>query len=191
MDAAGNLIGRWDVGRERRSSSARISTPSPRAANSTARSGCSAACMPSRSCGARASRPHVRSGSSPSWTRRAAVRRRVLRQPRVCGRGRDAAGLTRDAAGMTLAGAMRERGFDGTRAGDAARIRDELAYVELHIEQGPVLEAEGNSIGVVTSIVGQRGYRAGSRARRTTPGRRRWRSGASVRRRGADRARAP
>lgn len=34
-----------------------------------------------------------------------------------------------------------------------------LAYLEAHIEQGPYLEAEGNQIGVVTSIVGIRGYR--------------------------------
>jgi hydantoinase/carbamoylase family amidase len=33
------------------------------------------------------------------------------------------------------------------------------AYLELHVEQGPVLEAEGAEIGVVTSIVGLRGYR--------------------------------
>ena len=64
-----------------------------------------------------------------------------------------------DAAGITLAEAMRERGFDITRTGEAARIRDVHAYLELHIEQGPVLEAEGKQIGIVTSIVGQRRYR--------------------------------
>ena len=64
-----------------------------------------------------------------------------------------------DAAGITLAEAMRERGFDIARTGEAARIRDVHAYLELHIEQGPVLEAEGKQIGIVTSIVGQRRYR--------------------------------
>jgi hydantoinase/carbamoylase family amidase len=33
------------------------------------------------------------------------------------------------------------------------------AYLELHIEQGPVLEARARDVGVVTAIVGQRGYR--------------------------------
>ncbi|MGD1856354.1 MAG: Zn-dependent hydrolase [Leptolyngbyaceae cyanobacterium] len=35
---------------------------------------------------------------------------------------------------------------------------DFAAFVELHIEQGPVLEAAGNPIGLVTGIVGQRRY---------------------------------
>ncbi|MEM7064662.1 MAG: Zn-dependent hydrolase [Cyanobacteria bacterium P01_B01_bin.77] len=36
--------------------------------------------------------------------------------------------------------------------------RSLVAFVELHIEQGPVLEATGNDIGLVTGIVGQRRY---------------------------------
>lgn len=36
--------------------------------------------------------------------------------------------------------------------------RSLAAFVELHIEQGPVLEAVGNAIGLVTGIVGQRRY---------------------------------
>ena len=61
----------------------------------------------------------------------------------------------RDAAGITMAQAMRDFGLDPARIGEAARVRDDiLAYVELHIEQGPVLEAEGLPLGVVTSIAG-------------------------------------
>jgi acetylornithine deacetylase/succinyl-diaminopimelate desuccinylase-like protein len=42
-----------------------------------------------------------------------------------------------------------------------ARAIDQVdAYIELHIEQGPVLEAEGADIGVVTGIVGLLGVRA-------------------------------
>jgi hydantoinase/carbamoylase family amidase len=63
-----------------------------------------------------------------------------------------------DAAGTSLRDAMRERGHDLDRAGDANRSGEVGAYLELHIEQGPVLEAEGVDIGVVTSIVGLRGY---------------------------------
>ncbi|MBE9067815.1 Zn-dependent hydrolase [Leptolyngbya cf. ectocarpi LEGE 11479] len=36
--------------------------------------------------------------------------------------------------------------------------RSLVAFVELHIEQGPVLEATGNTIGLVTGVVGQRRY---------------------------------
>jgi allantoate deiminase len=64
-----------------------------------------------------------------------------------------------DAAGVTLREAVAAAGFDLERAGEAARVDDLEAYLELHIEQGPVLEAEGADIGVVTSIVGLRGYR--------------------------------
>jgi hydantoinase/carbamoylase family amidase len=64
-----------------------------------------------------------------------------------------------DAAGTTLRDAMRERGHALKRVGEANRIGEVGAYLELHIEQGPVLETEGVEIGVVTSIVGLRGYR--------------------------------
>ena len=63
-----------------------------------------------------------------------------------------------DADGGSLRDAMAGAGFDLDRVATAARIGDIGAYVELHIEQGPVLEAEDVEIGVVTSIVGLRGY---------------------------------
>ena len=48
------------------------------------------------------------------------------------------------------------------------------AYLEVHIEQGPVLEAEGLPLGVVTAIAGQsRAQPRVQRPRRATPGRRR------------------
>jgi allantoate deiminase len=51
--------------------------------------------------------------------------------------------------------ALIEFGLDPDHIGAAARIRGELlAYIELHIEQGPVLEAENLPIGVVTAIAG-------------------------------------
>jgi allantoate deiminase len=65
----------------------------------------------------------------------------------------------RDRAGTTLREAMAAAGFEVGRAGDAHRVADVGAYFELHIEQGPVLESAGAEIGVVTSIVGLRGYR--------------------------------
>ncbi len=59
----------------------------------------------------------------------------------------------RDKDGVLLADALRDAGLK-----DAPRIRLEreryLGFLEAHIEQGPHLEEDGNSIGVVTSIVG-------------------------------------
>lgn len=63
-----------------------------------------------------------------------------------------------DDAGVSLRDAMMSAGFDPLRVSDAS-VDDVAAYIELHVEQGPVLESEGLEIGVVTSIVGLRGYR--------------------------------
>jgi len=61
----------------------------------------------------------------------------------------------RDAAGVTMRNALRQFGLDPDHIGDAARTRRELlAYLELHIEQGPVLEAQDLPVGVVTAIAG-------------------------------------
>ena len=61
-----------------------------------------------------------------------------------------------DAEGITVAQAMRDFGLDPADIPSAARRPEELhAYVEFHIEQGPVLEDEGLPAGVVTAISGQ------------------------------------
>ncbi|WP_226577411.1 Zn-dependent hydrolase [Acuticoccus sediminis] len=60
-----------------------------------------------------------------------------------------------DAAGVPLTEAMRAVGLDPGLAGQAARDpADVHAFLELHIEQGPVLEAAGKDIGVATGISG-------------------------------------
>jgi len=60
-----------------------------------------------------------------------------------------------DAAGTTMREALVTYGLDPDGVGDAARKpADVLAYAELHIEQGPVLEALGLPVGVVTTING-------------------------------------
>ncbi len=60
-----------------------------------------------------------------------------------------------DGEGVSIAEAMREAGLDPGRVGEAARSSDSLAaYVEMHIEQGKVLEGEGLPVGVVTGIAG-------------------------------------
>ena len=63
----------------------------------------------------------------------------------------------RDAAGVSLADALADFGPGLGVLGDAARAPGEvLAYLEAHIEQGPVLEAENLAIGVVTAIAAQK-----------------------------------
>jgi allantoate deiminase len=62
--------------------------------------------------------------------------------------------------GLTMRQAMEAFGLDPAKIWNAARKRrDILAYVELHIEQGPVLEAEGLPVGVVTAISGASRFR--------------------------------
>jgi len=57
--------------------------------------------------------------------------------------------------GTRLVDALAAAGLDPrTAAGTAIDPAQVHAYVELHIEQGPVLESAGTDIGVVTSIVG-------------------------------------
>ncbi len=66
----------------------------------------------------------------------------------------------KDAHGVSVRAAMTAFGLDPARVGRAARRRsDVLAYLELHIEQGPVLEAEGLPVGVVTAISGASRFR--------------------------------
>jgi allantoate deiminase len=61
----------------------------------------------------------------------------------------------RDRDGVSMREAMATFGLDPDRIGAAARTRRELlAYVELHIEQGPVLEQKNLPVGVVSAISG-------------------------------------
>ena len=61
-----------------------------------------------------------------------------------------------DSNGVTLADALKAYGKNPADIGPAAyRPQDAAAYVEVHIEQGPVLEARNQPLGVVTGIVGQ------------------------------------
>jgi allantoate deiminase len=61
-----------------------------------------------------------------------------------------------DAKGVTLTAALRAYGkMPQDIAAAAYRPQDAAAYVEVHIEQGPVLEAKGEPLGIVTGIVGQ------------------------------------
>lgn len=65
----------------------------------------------------------------------------------------------RDSKGLRIVDAMARHGMDALQAVAARRDpRDIKAYVELHIEQGPVLESGRIPIGIVDAIVGIRRY---------------------------------
>lgn len=63
----------------------------------------------------------------------------------------------KDANAVPFEQAMRDAGFGFGQHPQPER-RDLECFIELHIEQGQVLEREGKSIGVVSHIVGQRRY---------------------------------
>ena len=60
-----------------------------------------------------------------------------------------------DTDGISMRQALHDFGLDGDALAQAARKATEMAaFLEVHIEQGPVLEAEGLAVGTVTSIAG-------------------------------------
>ena len=60
-----------------------------------------------------------------------------------------------DKQGITLADAVKHHGIDIDRATDAAKeLHNAAAYLELHIEQGPVLESLGLPMGAVLGTFG-------------------------------------
>jgi allantoate deiminase len=75
----------------------------------------------------------------------------------------------RDADGVTMAEGMRRVGLDPARLAEARRD-DVAAWLELHIEQGGTLEAEGLDIGVVHTITGMRQQRLRVEARQDHAG---------------------
>jgi allantoate deiminase len=60
-----------------------------------------------------------------------------------------------DAEGISMEAAMRAFGLDPGRIGEARLNADAAEFLEIHIEQGPVLEAEGLRVAAVTAIAGQ------------------------------------
>jgi allantoate deiminase len=58
-----------------------------------------------------------------------------------------------------VADAMSRAGFDFDRLPEARGVDGVGAYLELHIEQGPVLEEGGEDVGIVTAITGLLGFR--------------------------------
>ncbi|WP_066250313.1 Zn-dependent hydrolase [Neobacillus drentensis] len=56
-----------------------------------------------------------------------------------------------DKNGISFAQALNESGFEGS---EENRLKEASAYIELHIEQGPVLERKNLDIGVVVGVLG-------------------------------------
>jgi N-carbamoyl-L-amino-acid hydrolase len=70
---------------------------------------------------------------------------------------RDWAAARQDRAGIRFGDALEAIGYCGTQRCGAHPLS---AFFELHIEQGPILEAEAKEIGVVTGVQGMRWYEA-------------------------------
>lgn len=66
-----------------------------------------------------------------------------------------------DKQGVSMGDAYQAFGLDPAKVGSCARKPGSIAaFMELHIEQGPVLEHEGLALGVVTAISGAKRLRA-------------------------------
>jgi N-carbamoyl-L-amino-acid hydrolase len=68
---------------------------------------------------------------------------------------RDWAWAREDRAGITFRSALEDIGYLGAQP---CGRHDLSAFFELHIEQGPILEAEDREIGIVTGVQGMRWY---------------------------------
>src|SRR5690554_1505300 len=66
----------------------------------------------------------------------------------------------RDRDGISMAQALRDFGFEPEKVAEAKRNKEDVkAFIELHIEQGPILEKEGKDLGIVDFIVGINEFR--------------------------------
>ncbi|HYM92095.1 MAG TPA: Zn-dependent hydrolase, partial [bacterium] len=88
------------------------------------------------------------------WTNEEGVRfaPAMLASGVVCGRfTREEAYAAQDQDGRTFEAELRRIGYLG---GSEHRMRSPAAYIELHVEQGPILENEGAQVGVVEGVEG-------------------------------------
>ncbi|HXB62488.1 MAG TPA: Zn-dependent hydrolase, partial [Acidobacteriaceae bacterium] len=60
-----------------------------------------------------------------------------------------------DIDGLSVAEAIKKFGLDTNKLHEAKLAARPLGYLEIHIEQGPVLDSEGLPLGVVEAIAGQ------------------------------------
>lgn len=77
----------------------------------------------------------------------------------VAGTWQDEWAKLKDENGVSLAEAMTEFGLDIKQVSSATRsVQSQLGFFEVHIEQGPVLEAEELAVGIVSGIAGARRF---------------------------------
>lgn len=80
----------------------------------------------------------------------------LLGSKAICGTLDPAALEVRDQDGVSVAQALAAFGGDPSRLAEVAYAPGSIrAFLEVHIEQGPVLEAEDRAVGIVTAIQGQ------------------------------------
>lgn len=61
----------------------------------------------------------------------------------------------KDKDGVSMAQALRDFGFEPEKIAEVKRNKEDVkAFIELHIEQGPILEKEDKDVGIVEFIVG-------------------------------------
>jgi allantoate deiminase len=80
-----------------------------------------------------------------------------------CGEDLSPALDARDRDGTTVAAAMADVGLSAQRIAEAVGIDRVGSYIELHVEQGPILFSRGIRLGLVESICGVLGYRVSLR----------------------------
>ena len=174
LDAVGNLFGRW-AGTERRAracSPARTSTRRSTPGATTASWACSARSTRCGRCARTASRRGARSRSSRGRGRSRASAPAASAAARRPARSR-APTSTRSstATGSAWPPRCSGAGFDPDRVADAAIDPAGVhALVELHIEQGIVLEDAGEPLGVVTAIAAPHDFRLTFRGAATHAG---------------------
>jgi hydantoinase/carbamoylase family amidase len=158
-DAAGNVFGRWDGGEGKAVLLGSHLDTVPRGGRYDGALGVVGALHAIRALRERGVRP-----KRPVWLvsftdeEGARFRTALFGSRAFVGADAAAARGRRGGDGVALEDAMVSAGFDFARLGDAARVNEVAAYLELHIEQGPVLERAGVDVGIVSSIVGLIGY---------------------------------
>ena len=153
IDAAGNLIGRWDgPGAGAVMAASHLDTV-PRGGWFDGALGVLAAVEAVRQLRAEGFQP-----ARPIWigsfmdeegTRFGAA---LFGSRAFCGEDLSEALGARDADGITVRDAMAARGHSADRLGEANQIGQVDRYLELHIEQGPVLWSGGGRVAVVEAI---------------------------------------
>ena len=155
IDAAGNVIGRWDAGAGTAIAVGSHLDTVPRGGRYDGALGVLSGLEAIRRLKTRGFVP-----SRPVWLisftdeEGARFRTSMLGSRAFVGEPLDELAERCDAAGTTVRDAMAQAGFHFERLAEARAVDEVGAYLELHIEQGRVLERAGASVGVVTGLAG-------------------------------------